>query len=60
MNMNTHLVVIWCTHCGEQMRTLIIVYEYPKDFINYIDNSDEGCLIMEDVTEESLILTEDK
>ncbi len=42
-----------CSHCMEKMRLLTIVYEYPKEIINYVDNSDESCLVMDDVNNDS-------
>lgn len=43
-----------CTHCENKMRILAMLYEFPTGIINYIDTSDEGCLIMEDLTEDSI------
>lgn len=38
-----------CSHCGDNMRLLTTVFEYPKEIINYVDVADEGCLIMDDI-----------
>jgi len=36
-----------CTNCGEKMKLEIIIFEYPKDWVNYVDESNKGCLIMD-------------
>jgi hypothetical protein len=41
-----------CSHCDNEMKLLISIYEYPKGFINYIDVSNESCLEMDDITKE--------
>ena len=45
-----------CSYCGEKMRVLSVIYEYPKGFLSYIDNGDKSCLIMDDMDENSLIV----
>lgn len=44
-----------CSHCGEEMRLLTTVFEYPKGIINYIDNCEESCISMEEINEDLLL-----
>lgn len=46
-----------CSHCNEKLRILSTVYEYPEGHLNYVDNVDQGCIIMEDIDETSFIIT---
>lgn len=42
-----------CSHCGEDMKLLTTIYEFPKGYFNYHDTNNESCLIMEDITVDS-------
>jgi hypothetical protein len=37
-----------CGNCGDNMKILYSLYEYPKDIQNYLDIKEEGCLSMDD------------
>lgn len=43
-----------CFHCGEDMRLLTTIFEYPKGFLNYHETNNESCLLMDDITDDSL------
>jgi len=43
-----------CSHCSEEMKLLITLFEYPKGFLNYHETNNESCLVMDDITEDSL------
>lgn len=43
-----------CSHCGENMKILTTVFEYPKGFLNYHETKNKCCLVMDDITDESL------
>lgn len=43
-----------CSHCGEDMRLLKTIFEYPKGFLNYHETNNESCLIMCSITDDSL------
>jgi hypothetical protein len=43
-----------CSHCVEEMRLLTTIYEFPKGFINYHETNNKSCLVMDDITEDSL------
>ena len=45
-----------CEHCNTAMRLLTTVYEYPKGIINYIEQTNQACLILDAITEESLTI----
>ena len=49
---------IKCSHCGEPLRLLSTVFEYPKGVINYIDTTNEACVIIDEITKESVIVTD--
>ena len=46
-----------CT-CGENMKFEIIIWEYPKGIINYYESSNEKCLLMDKLTEDFFITSE--
>lgn len=39
-----------CSKCGEKMKLETIIFEYPKNYVNYIDEGNEGCCIMDNAT----------
>jgi len=41
-----------CSHCGEEMK--LLTFEYPKGFLNYHETNNESCLVMDDITDDSL------
>ena len=43
-----------CSNCGEDMRIISTIYEYPKGIINYIETNNESCLEMDEITGDSL------
>jgi hypothetical protein len=43
-----------CSHCGEDMRLLTTIFEFPKGFLNYHETNNESCLVMDDITDDSL------
>jgi hypothetical protein len=43
-----------CSHCGEVMRLLTTIFEYPKGILNYHKTNNESCLVMDDITDDSL------
>ena len=45
-----------CLNCNERMRLLITLYEFPKNYFNYVDTSSEACLVMNDINEDSFTL----
>lgn len=42
-----------CSHCGEDMKLLTIIFEYSKGFLNYYETSEESCLTMDELTDNS-------
>ena len=42
-----------CSHCGEDMKLLTTIFEYPKGILNYHETNNESCLVMEDITDDS-------
>jgi hypothetical protein len=44
-----------CTHCNEKLRILSTIFEYPIGQFNYVDNVEQGCLIMDKIEESSFI-----
>jgi hypothetical protein len=43
-----------CSHCGEEMRLLTTIFEFPKGNLNYHETNNESCLVMDDITDDSL------
>jgi len=43
-----------CSNCGEKMKLKIMIYEYPKGILNYIDIGNKSCLEM-DTFDESVL-----
>lgn len=48
-----------CDKCGENLKLLITVYEYPKGIVNYIDIADENCVVTDEINNESFYVIED-
>ena len=46
--------------CGENMKILTNIYEYPKDIINYIDTSEKSCLIMDKISKKDIIFVKSR
>ncbi len=40
--------------CSEEMKLLITIFEYPKGILNYHETNNESCLVMDDISEDSL------
>lgn len=50
-----------CSKCNEEMILEIIIFEYPKDWVNFIDENNYGCLIMDDIKHiENKVIFNDK
>ncbi|MCK9446094.1 hypothetical protein M0Q50_04290 [bacterium] len=45
--------------CGEDMKLLTTIFEYPKGIINYVDTSEKSCLIMDNILEKDIIFVDD-
>ncbi len=45
-----------CSHCGQEIGLLTFIYEYPKGAINYIDNYNNSCLVIDNIDENNLTL----
>lgn len=45
-----------CVDCGEKMRVIMTIFEYPKGFINYHDTENKSCLLMSDLETKDIIL----
>jgi hypothetical protein len=43
-----------CSHCGEDMRLLTTIFEYPKGILNYHETKNESCLVMDGINDDSL------
>lgn len=43
-----------CANCKEYLELSTTIYEYPKEFINYIDNSERSCIRMNITNEDSI------
>ena len=43
-----------CSHCGEDMGLLTTIFEFPKGILNYHETNNESCLVMDDITDDSL------
>jgi hypothetical protein len=43
-----------CSHCGEEMKLLTTLFEFPKGFLNYHETNNESCFVMDDITDDSL------
>lgn len=51
-----------CSKCNDLIKIKLTIFEYPKDWINYIDIGEEGCLIMNKIehSENNVIITDNK
>jgi hypothetical protein len=38
-----------CSNCTDDIKISLLIYEYPKGWINYVDTVNEGCLVMGDI-----------
>lgn len=45
-----------CGKCGETMRLLTTIFEYPKTILNYHETNNEGCVILDDIINDSFII----
>ena len=43
-----------CSNCEEDMRLSTTIFEFPKGFLNYHETNNESCLVMDDITDDSL------
>ena len=43
-----------CSHCGEDMRLLTTILEFPKGFLTHHETDNKSCLVMDDITDDSL------
>jgi hypothetical protein len=44
-----------CKTCGADMKLEIIIYEYPKGFLNYIDIGTKSCIELDSIKEQLYI-----
>ncbi len=42
-----------CSHCGEDMKLLTTIFEYPKGDLNYHETNNESCLVMDEICDDS-------
>ena len=45
-----------CGKCGETMKLLTTIFEYPKTILNYHETDNEGCVVLDDITGDSFII----
>lgn len=39
-----------CHHCNKKMKIKLLIFEYPTDITNYIETSQEACVILSEIT----------
>lgn len=44
---------IKCSQCGEDMKLLTTIFEYPNGILNYHETNNESCLVMDDITDDT-------
>lgn len=43
-----------CSDCGEKMKLLTTIFEYPKGFSNYHETINKSCVVMDDFPDDAL------
>ena len=38
-----------CPNCNEELQLIILLYEYPKSMINYIDINNKSCNVIDNI-----------
>jgi hypothetical protein len=44
-----------CSHCGEKMKLLTTIFEYPEGFLNYHETDNKSCLVIDDVIDTMIL-----